>query len=66
MAQLARALGKTDDYQLLLKQSQNFRNLFDKSVGFIRPKLENGQWAEGFDPTATGTTKRWRDFTEYL
>jgi predicted alpha-1,2-mannosidase len=57
-------LGKTDDYRLLLEQSKNFRNLFDKDTGFIRPRLENGSWAEGFDPTMTGTTKRWRDFTE--
>ncbi|MBS1855804.1 MAG: GH92 family glycosyl hydrolase [Acidobacteria bacterium] len=64
VAQVAHSLGKMDDYALLLAQSKNYRNLFDKSVGFIRPKLENGQWAEGFDPTSTGTTKRWRDFTE--
>jgi predicted alpha-1,2-mannosidase len=64
VAQLARAAGKTDDYGTLLKQSENFRNLFDKSAGFIRPRLENGQWAEPFDPTMTGTSKRWRDFTE--
>ena len=35
----------------------NYRNLFDKSVGFIRPRLENGEWAPNFDPTATGTTQ---------
>ena len=64
VAQVAHLLGKTDDYQALLAQSRNFRNLFDKSVGFIRPRLENGDWASNFDPTATGTTKKWRDFTE--
>jgi predicted alpha-1,2-mannosidase len=64
VAQMAKALGKQEDYVVLMKQSASFRNLFDKAVGFIRPKLENGEWAPGFDPTATGTTKRWRDFTE--
>jgi predicted alpha-1,2-mannosidase len=64
VAQVARKLGKTDDYRLLLEQSKNYRNLFDKAAGFIRPRLANGSWAEGFDPTMTGTTKRWRDFTE--
>ena len=64
VAQLAKGLGRNDDAKLLLAQSKTFRTLFDKEVGFIRPRLENGQWAEGFDPTATGTTKRWRDFTE--
>ncbi len=64
VAQVARLLGKTDDYERLLLQSRNYRNLFDKTVGFIRPRLENGEWAPNFDPTATGTTKKWRDFTE--
>ena len=64
VAQVAHLLGKTDDYQTLLAESKNYRNLFDKSVGFIRPKFENGEWAPGFDPTMTGTTKKWRDFTE--
>lgn len=64
VAQVAHALGKMDDYQLLLAQSRNYRNLFDKKTGFIRPRLENGESAEPFDPTATGTTPKWRDFTE--
>ncbi len=64
VAQVAHALGKMDDYRLLLAQSRNFRNLFDKTTGFIRPRLENGDWAPSFDPTATGTTAKWRDFTE--
>ncbi len=64
VAQLAQRLGKTDDYKILLNQSANFRNLFDRVTGFIRPRLESGDWAPGFDPTMTGTTRRWRDFTE--
>jgi predicted alpha-1,2-mannosidase len=64
VAQVAKLLGKTDDYNTLIAQSKNYRNLWDKSTGFIRPKLENGEFAPGFDPTATGTTKKWRDFTE--
>jgi predicted alpha-1,2-mannosidase len=64
VAQVARSLGKLEDYKLLLAQSRNYRNLFDKSVGFVRPRLESGEWAPSFDPTATGTTPKWRDFTE--
>jgi len=64
VAQVARALGKMDDYRLLLAQSLNFKNLFDRTSGFIRPRLEAGAWAEPFDPTATGTSRKWRDFTE--
>jgi predicted alpha-1,2-mannosidase len=64
VAQVARELGRMEDYQTLLDQSKNFRNLFNRESGFIQPKLEDGSWAPGFDPTATGTTKKWRDFTE--
>lgn len=64
VAQVARALGKMDDYRLLLAQSANFKNLFDPTAGFIRPRLEGGTWAEPFDPTSTGASPKWRDFTE--
>ena len=64
VAHVARYLGKTDDYNLLLKQAGYYRNLWDQSTGFIRPKLADGQWAGPFDPTATGVSKKWRDFTE--
>ena len=64
VAQVARSLGKMDDYKLLLTQAGNYRNLFDKSTGFIRPRLEDGHWAAPFDPKTTGTSKKWRDFTE--
>jgi predicted alpha-1,2-mannosidase len=64
VAHIARALGHEDDAKALIARSANYRNLFDKSVGFIRPKLESGEWAAPFDPKTTGTSKRWRDFTE--
>ena len=64
VAQVARILGKTDDYKLLLKRSENYRNLWDASTGFIRPKLESGEWAAPFNPKTTGVSKRWRDYTE--
>ena len=30
----------------------------------MRPRLENGQWSEPFDPTEMGYSKKWRDYTE--
>jgi predicted alpha-1,2-mannosidase len=64
LAQLARVLGKTGDYEKFLERSKNYRNLWDSSTGFIRPRLANGDWAAPFDPKLTGTTKKWRDYTE--
>ena len=64
IAQLARVLGKTGDYEKFLERSKNYRNLWDPSTGFIRPRLENGDWAAPFDPKLTGVSKKWRDYTE--
>jgi predicted alpha-1,2-mannosidase len=63
-AQIARLLGKEDDYRQFLARAGNYRNLFDSSTGFIRPRKEDREWASPFDPKTTGTSKKWRDFTE--
>jgi predicted alpha-1,2-mannosidase len=64
IAQVAKGLGLKEDYRLFLQRAANYRNLFDPSTGFIRPKTSGGEWAGPFDPKKTGTTTRWRDFTE--
>ncbi len=64
VSQIAGAIGATADQQLLLQRSMNYRNLFDKKMNFVRPRLENGGWAEPFDPRGMGHSKKWRDFTE--
>jgi predicted alpha-1,2-mannosidase len=64
VANLARALDRKDDYQLLSERSKNYKNLFDTKTTFIRPRLENGEWAEPFEPSEMGFSKKWRDYTE--
>jgi predicted alpha-1,2-mannosidase len=49
IAQVARLLGKTDDYQRYLARAQAYKNLFDPVSGFMRPR-SNGGWLEPFDP----------------
>jgi len=46
VAQLAKAVGKMDDYELLMKRSRNYKNLYDSSIGFMRPKKADGSWDE--------------------
>ena len=43
-AQLAKGLGKTTDAAKYLSRSQNYRVIFDTSVGWFRPKDLNGSW----------------------
>ena len=49
-AQLARILGDTASYERLMRQSQNYRNVFDPSTGFYRGRNERGEWLRDFDP----------------
>ncbi|HTV43655.1 MAG TPA: GH92 family glycosyl hydrolase [Candidatus Sulfotelmatobacter sp.] len=50
IGQMAKALGKTDDAQLFLKRSQNYRNVWDPATQFFRSPKPDGTWLEPFDP----------------
>jgi predicted alpha-1,2-mannosidase len=45
VAQIAKALGKTADYEFFLKRSENYKNLFDSQMGLMRAKNSDGSWA---------------------
>lgn len=53
IAQLAKHLGETKTYNQFIKRSENWRNVYDKSVGFMRPKLANGTFKKDFDALET-------------
>jgi predicted alpha-1,2-mannosidase len=57
-AQMAKALGKMDDYRYFSKRAQNFRNVWDPSTGYFRPKHRDGTWVTDFSPFDH------KDFTE--
>jgi putative alpha-1,2-mannosidase len=40
----------TDIYRYLMHRSENWKNLFDRATGFIRPRNADGQWHKPFDP----------------
>ncbi len=50
LAQLAKDLGKTADYERFLNQSKSWKNYYDPEFGIVRPKLENGDFLPDFDP----------------
>lgn len=54
LAQLAKALGKDDEYVYFLKQSFNYRNLFHPKTHFFHPKDANGEFIEPFDYVFSG------------
>src|SRR5258708_18059769 len=54
IAQVAKALGKTDDYAMFMKRSENWRNIFDPKAGFFRGKKSDGSYLEPFSPIRWG------------
>lgn len=63
-SKVADATGHGDEAEIQRKRSQNYRNVFDTQVQFIRPRLHNGEWIPNFDPKATGHIPHHRDYTE--
>ncbi|MFI3316089.1 MAG: GH92 family glycosyl hydrolase [Rikenellaceae bacterium] len=57
IAQFAKALGKDAEYAAYMKRSKYYANYFDAETGFMRGKLENGEWREPFDPRASNHRK---------
>ena len=54
LAQLAKALGKDEDYEYFSKRAQNYRNVYNPATGFMSPKMADGNWVEPFDPILSG------------
>lgn len=50
-AQIAKRLGKTEDYEQFIKRSKNYKNLFNKELGFMNPRFGNGEFSKDFRPT---------------
>jgi predicted alpha-1,2-mannosidase len=54
VAQMAKSLGREDDYEYFMKRAGNYKNLFDPSIGLMRPKDSQGNWRTPFDPHGYG------------
>ena len=50
IAQLAARLERQDDRRFFETRAGFYRNLFDPSTGFMRPRLADGSWASPFSP----------------
>lgn len=50
VAQVAKQLGKQDDYQMFMKRGLGYVNYFDKNTGFMRGLNTDGKFREPFSP----------------
>lgn len=53
IAQVAKKLGRNDLYEEFIKRSENYRNVYDASTGFMRPRLSDGSFRKEFDVLST-------------
>ena len=54
VAQVAKALGKTKDFEFFLHRSLNYQHLFNKETGFMQGKKSDGSWADPKDGWTEG------------
>jgi predicted alpha-1,2-mannosidase len=64
LAQLAKALGKQDDYTYFMRLAHNYRNVFNPAIDFMAPKSADGNWVAHFDPKLGGGQGARDYFTE--
>lgn len=53
LAQVAKKLGKQDDYEYFEKRSKSYKNFFDPQTGFMRGKGVKGEFRTPFSPFAS-------------
>ena len=49
LGQMAKVLGKKEDYELFSKRALNYKNIFNKEIGWMWVKDRQGKWAEPVD-----------------
>ncbi len=54
LAQIAKELGKMDDYNFFLKRSYNYRNVYNAETGFFHPRSKDGEFIMPFDYRYSG------------
>ena len=53
IAQLAKKLNRPEIYKEFIKRSENYKNVFDASKGFMNARMSDGSFKKDFDPLST-------------
>lgn len=54
VAQLAKKVGRMDDYERFARRAGFFRNLYNTETHFFQSRNDKGEWIEPFDPLKYG------------
>jgi predicted alpha-1,2-mannosidase len=49
LAQMAQKLGKTEDYKLLMKRAENYKNVWNPELGWMWNRTLDGKWGDPVD-----------------
>lgn len=64
-ADMAKRMGKTEDAEYFSHRADFYKNLFDPSTKFIRPRKSDGTWKTPFNPSQIGHSESvGGDYTE--
>lgn len=64
IAQIAKKLGKNNDYEYFMKRALSYKNIFDPRTKLMRGKDFKGNWRTPFDPYGYIDDMMKRDITE--
>ena len=63
IAQVAKAMGRMEEYREYTKRSQYYQNQYDAESGLMRPRHADGRWLTPFDPLKVSMLDQ-GDYTE--
>ena len=52
IAELAKSLGKEQDYKMFSDRALSYKKLYNPETGFLQPRYSSGEWYTPFDPLA--------------
>ena len=58
LAQIAKRLGKEDDYTFFMERSRNIRNVWNPATDYMHPREMDGSWIEDFSPVVDDFSAR--------
>ncbi len=66
VAQMAKALGKNEEYNYFIKRAYNYKNIFDSTIRYFRRKDKDGKWLEFYLSQSEAKNPRysWVGFVE--
>ncbi|MCG6186830.1 GH92 family glycosyl hydrolase [Maribellus maritimus] len=57
LAQMAKNMKNEADYNMFMKRSENYKNVWNPQTGYMHPREQDGSWIGNFDPSVSKTPR---------